>query len=209
MSSDGSDDEPVAAEYSVTVLSTPRDGSCFYTCIAMALQDGVELWTRSMRSLLRQNWQKYIRMRHATGVTEDMSVMQIDSDFIRFIAASNLEKEDLDTYNNLCMDEGGDSCETIEKVQDDVLSNNAWANVVIIRALLRGLHFSIGLVIFDSEEGRVAPLPLEWTQDKELYVLLELKGSHYSVVRLTREEDSVDLPLLLDRDTAMKALQFE
>jgi hypothetical protein len=207
MSSSGSDDDN-GAEYSVTVLSVPRNGSCFYTSIAMALTDGVDLWSRRVRSLLRQNWQKYIRMRRMTGCTENMSIMQIDSDFVRFIAASNLVKDDLDTYNNLCMDEGGEVFETIEQVQDDVTFNNAWANLVIIRALLRGLQFTIGLIIFDAEEGKVAPLPLEWTQDKDQYVLLELKDLHYSVVRLTREADDVDMPLLMDRDTAIKALQI-
>jgi hypothetical protein len=206
MGCDGSDDEAVA-EYSFKVLSVKADGSCFYSSIALVLADGFEAWTTKVWTILRDFWGQYARMKRQIGHMEDMTFLKVDADFIRFIAASSLEADDLDTYNNLCLLEGGASFDTIEKVKDDVMFNNAWANFIIVRSLLKGMRYKIGLIIFDTSERGLADLPVLWTQDKDLYIILELSGLHYSPVQLIREADGERMPLLLDQDTAMRALE--
>jgi urease accessory protein UreE len=62
----------------------------------------------------------------------------------------------------------------------------------------------VALLIFD--EAELVPLPLEWSQDKEHYVLLQLKELHYSAVRLVTDDDK-ELLLLLDHDTVTRAIE--
>jgi hypothetical protein len=63
------------------------------------------------------------------------------------------------------------------------------------------------LIIFDTSERGLADLPVLWTQDKDLYIILELSGLHYSPVQLIRKADGERMPLLLDQDTARRALE--
>jgi hypothetical protein len=109
----------------------------------MALTDGINSWTDTTWELLKVYWQKYARMRRQTGHTKDMTFLKVDADFVRFIAADSLIEDDLDLYNAVCMDEGGEVFEIIDQVKDSVMFHNAWANVAIIRSLLRGLQYCI------------------------------------------------------------------
>jgi hypothetical protein len=169
----------------------------------MALTECIDAWTEQLWALMKRFWNQYARMRRQTGYLGDMTFVNPEPEFIRFIAAVSLDEADLDTYNNLCQSEGGSVFENLQSLQDGLLFNNAWANFVIIRAFLRGLQYVVAVLIFDESE--LVPLPLEWSQHKDHYVVLQLKGLHYSTVRLITDDQ--ELPLLLDHKTVTMAIE--
>ncbi len=184
-----------AETYDVDVIPIAADGSCFYSAVAMALAEPSR--SDELNLALYEMRKRY---------QNDNDVVAIDAPFLRFIAAASLEDDDLEQYNELCADEGGETFDTIQDLRQNTATTDAWVNFVVVRAMLRGLRYSVGIIIFDlSLEEGVVPLPRQWLHNKKQYILLQLSGHHYNLLRLTKGQESH--PLLLDRKTVLHALR--
>jgi hypothetical protein len=128
--------------------------------------------------------------------------IEMTTEFVRFVSAGGLIPEDLDQYNSLVA--AGEASYSIPA--DDIeelrrrVRTNGWADFVSIRSFLRGIEFSIGLLIFDdTTSSGLVMFPSEWFKDKSAYGMIMRHSDHYDAIEARRGESDRPGGLLVSR----------
>lgn len=180
------------------VIETPKDGSCFFTAIAMAMNDSLEMWCSidELRDPMERYWESYHK-----ATTE--SLEEVTPDLVRFMCATNVDDDILETYNveaefrRTTMKKKAPVFDTSKELGAYIRKKTTWGDQACLRAFVKSLHFECGVVIFDENVGGMVRLPEEWTKNKKAYICLRREHNHYNVVRLYRTDPSEDEPLRL------------
>ena len=196
-------DDVVASHASVTLyeewrmseVEVPADGSCFFHCIATAMDEDTDVWydIEELRAPMERYWQAY-----TNGAA--VACAGVTSSLIRFMCAENIDDELLLKYNveaqyrkETLKEKGVVVYKDMQQFKRHVLRPDTWADHSIVSAFLKSLNFRCGLAVIDPECGGITYLPPEWTKRKPLYIFLLRKRNHYSVLRL--EKRGMDLNL--------------
>lgn len=195
--------------WNCSIIETPKDGSCFFNAISIALNDPESSWQDNddLRKLMEKHWNNYAKESGETphGTSPDM---------IRFMCASHLDEDSLVMYNAEAeyrketeKEKDVKIFENLEDMKKHVRNTNCWADHSIMRAFLESLEYRCCVVVFDSEVGGITHLPEEWTKDKDMYICLRRDFNHYRVVQLiyeTEEDGRKEMPLCLKREVILK-----
>lgn len=171
-----------------SVIDTPRDGSCFFSSIAIAMNDSIDTWydIEELRIPMEKYWEMYKR-------DTDETLTEVTPDLVRYMCSLNVDDGILELYNV----EAGYRIET-EKVKAKVFETKedlgkhmrvktTWGDHASFHSFLKSLNYKCGVVVFDAEIGGMSYLPPEWTKNKKTYICLRRESNHYGVVRLRRK----------------------
>ena len=197
--------------WNCSIIDTPKDGSCFFTSIAIALNDSESSWQNHdrLRELMKNYWDLY---RQETGEAPP----GVTPAMVRFMCSLNLDEDSLIIYNAEAEyrreTEHEKNVKIFKKLDDmkrHVRNTNCWADHSIVRAFLKSLKYRCCVVVFDSEVGGMTHLPVEWTKNKDIYICLRRDLNHYRVVRMVWESENkrVEMPLCLPRRDMLKIAQ--
>lgn len=181
------------------IIDTPRDGSCFFTAIAIAMNDSVEMWCSIDE--LRRPMEKYWEIYHDTT---NESLTEVTPDLVRFMCSQNVDEDILVMFN-----EEANLMRTTQKVEAEMFENTeqlgnhmrkktTWGDQASLRAFLKSMNFECGVIIFDERAGGMIRLPEEWTKDKKAYICLRRELNHYNLIRLWNS--GTDLSLCVTRE---------
>ena len=181
-----SDDMPWCAE----VLDTPRDGSCFFSSIAMALNDSIHMWydIDELREPMEKYWEMY---KNDTQET----LCEVTPSLIRYMCCMSVDNIILELYNA----EADWRIET-EKVKAPkfktpqalgchMRKTTTWGDHAALHAFLKSLNYNCSIIVFDAEFGGMRYFPPEWTKNKKAYICLRYEDYHYGVVRLKKNDE--------------------
>lgn len=183
------------------VIDTPRDGSCFFSSIAMAMNDSIEMWYEidELRVPMEKYWEEY---RNDTQI----NLCEVTSDLVRFMCAKNVDKIILDIYNAEAEFRietekvPAKKFNTTKELGHHMRKTTTWGDHAALHAFLKSLHYHCGIIVFDAEFGGMRYFPPEWTRNKKAYICLRLEGNHYGVVRLKRKDTNEEQLLCVTRD---------
>jgi hypothetical protein len=184
------------------VVDTPRDGSCFFSSIAIAMNDSLDVWCseEELRVKMEEHWEDFHRV---TGQTLD----KVTSDLVRFMCSKNVDDNILEAYNqeaafrrNSLGNKNAKIFKTTEDLGKYMRKKSTWGDQASLHAFLKSLDFVCGIVIFDAGIGGIVRLPEEWTKDKKVYICLRREASHYNVVRLCRTDTNTRLNMCVTRE---------
>ena len=184
------------------VIDTPRDGSCFFSAIAMAMNDSISMWYSIDE--LRVPMEKYWQMYHEDT---DESLCEVTSDLVRYMCGVSVDKIILELYNV----EADWRIET-EKVKAPkfktprelgyhMRKKTTWGDHAALHAFLKSLNYHCSVIVFDAEFGGMRYLPPEWTKNKKAYICLRFEDCHYGVVRLKHRDSEKKQLLCVTRKT--------
>ena len=180
------------------VIETPKDGSCFFTAISMAMNDAMDMWCAvdELRIPMEEYWEMYHEQ------TQE-SLTDVTPDLVRFMCSENLDDNILEMYNVEASFRKAKMFETKEQLGIHMRKKSTWGDQAALNAFLKSLNFECGIIIFDAEIGGMVRLPEEWTKDKKAYICLRRELNHYNVIRLWRtdnEEEPLRLSLCVTRE---------
>lgn len=184
------------------IIDTPRDGSCFFSSIAIAMNDSLEAWcsVEELRVKMEMYWEKYHQ------VTKK-SLEEVTSDLVRFMCSQNVDDNILEAYNqeaayrkNSLGNSGVKIFESTEALGAYMQEKSTWGDQASLHAFLKSLDFECGIVIFDADIGGLVRLPEEWTKDKKAYICLRRQANHYDAVRLCRTDTNTRLSMCVTRE---------
>lgn len=193
--------------WTAEVLRIPRDGSCFFASIAMAMNDSIDTWRSidALRIAMEQYWDSY----HESTCDR---LDKVTPDLVRFMCAENVNDDILETYNveatfrRISLNVKAKTFITPAELGAHIRQNSTWGDQAALRAFVQSLNFECGVIIFDEKVGGMIRLPEEWTKDKKTYICLQRENNnHYNVLRLCRAEDgdedqTVRFPLCVGRE---------
>ena len=173
------------------VIETPKDGSCFFTAISMAMNDALDMWCSvdELRIPMEKYWEMYHEKTQET-------LTDVTPDLVRFMCSENLDDNMLEMYNVEANFREAKMFETKEQLGIHMRKKSTWGDQAALNAFLKSLDFECGIIIFDADVGGMVRLPEEWTKDKKAYICLRREVNHYNVIRLWRT-DNVEEPLRL------------
>lgn len=199
------EDSPWGAE----IIETPRDGSCFFTAIAIAMNDAIDMWCSIDE--LRIPMEKYWELYHEKT---SESLTEVTPDLVRFMCSQNIDEDILVMFN-----EEANFMKTTQKLKTKMFKTkeqlgnhmrkkSTWGDQAALRAFLKSLDLECGVIIFDN--GGMIRLPEEWTKDKKAYICLKREVNHYNVIRFwktTADEEPLGLPLCVTRESMVALLR--
>lgn len=136
----------------VEVLDTPRDGSCFFSSIAMAMNDSLEMWDDipELRVPMERYWELY---REDTGD----NLCEVTSDLVRFMCSLNVDEIMLELYNEeaQCRIETekvkAKKFNTCEEFGRHMRKKSTWGDHATFYAFLKSLDYHCCVIVFDAE----------------------------------------------------------
>lgn len=176
-------------------VEVPADGSCFFHSIATAMNETMDMWydIEELRVPMEAYWEAY-------SIVATEKPLGITPSLVRFMCSENIDDDTLLTYNaeaqyrkHTLEDRGAVVFENTKDLKMHVLKGDTWADHAIFRAFLKSLNFRCGLVVIDPECGGVKYLPPCWTKGKSLYIFLLRTRNHYSILRLERDGEDLEL----------------
>lgn len=195
------DDDTGDRRWSLSGIDVPADGSCFFRSIAIAMNDCVGTWHEfdDLRGPMERYWELFTT---STGEDND----EVTPSLVRYMCAANIDEGILEQYNaeasyrrDTLREAGVVVCKDVNHLKAHIQQPDTWVDHATFNAFLKSLNFRLGLVVMDTECRGIKYLPPEWTVGKSLYVFLFRTGNHYSVIRLKR--DGEQLELCLPRNT--------
>ena len=190
--------------WEVEVIDTPRDGSCFFSAIAMALNDSIEMWygIDELRIPMERYWNLYHE-----ETSENLT--EVTSDLIRYMCSINIDENILETFNAEAEfrreTEKNDNIakfKTPKDLGDHFRKKNTWGDHASFHAFLKSLNFNCAIIVFDAEFGGIRFLPKEWTKSKKAYICLRFEDNHYGVIRLKEQKN-----LCVTRETVIEMIE--
>ena len=192
------------------IIETPRDGSCFFTAIAIAMNDAVDMWCAIDE--LRTPMEKYWDLYHENT---SESLTEVTADLVRFMCSQNIDQDILVMFN-----EEANFMRTTQKIKTKIFETeeqlgkhmrkkSTWGDQAALRAFLKSLNLECGVIIFDDKVGGMIRLPEEWTKDKKAYICLRREVDHYNVIRFWKSvnEETFALPLCMTREAMVELLR--
>ena len=182
------------------VIEIPKDGSCFFTAISMAMNDALDMWCSvdELRIPMEKYWEMYHKKTHE-------SLTDVTPDLVRFMCSENLDDSMLEMYNVEANFRKAKMFETKEQLGIHMRKKSTWGDQAALSAFLKSLDFECGIIIFDADVGGMVRLPEEWTKDKKAYICLRREVNHYNVIRLWKT-DNVEEPVRLSLCVTRQAM---
>lgn len=186
--------------WSVRLASVPADGSCFYTSIAIALNESIHIWkhNESIKAMLKMYWNAY----RTLGVE---SADNFTPKFIRYMTSMSIDDDDLSTYNNIAQVDGKVKMDSADDLAEHVLVSNCWVDTTTFGAFLKSLECRIAVVVLDHELKQPLNMPDDLTKNKDFYICLLLKDSHYQPMQVVYKD--YELGTMLSRESIRKFME--
>ena len=189
-------------KWSVEVIDIPRDGSCFFTALALSINESLELWQTvdPLYTMMKTYWREYEK---ETG----QELQQVSANLVRFMCACNVDDLAIEFYNaDIQQIPKGKRVQSARELQSHFLNKSTWGDSVALYCFLKSLDFQCGVIILDPDlEGGIVALDKSWIKDKKLYIMLVRRNYHYELVRLGGWGNKSGYPCLT-RDTLINAL---
>lgn len=185
--------------WEVEVIDTPRDGSCFFSAIAMALNDSIEMWygIDELRIPMEMYWGKYHE-------ETNENLTEVTSDLIRYMCSINIDKNILETFNaeaeyrRETEKVSALKFNTPKELGQHIRNKTTWGDHASFHAFLKSLNFNCAIIVFDAELGGIQFLPREWLKNKKSYICLRFEDNHYGVIRLKKHNLCVTRETMID-----------
>ncbi len=186
--------------FTLSKVAVPADGSCFFSSVSIAMYDSIQKWGNSarMRRYFKHHWSRYAQI--FPGADEEMSPK-----FIRYMAASAMDKEGLLMHNEEAKILKRKQFDTPEEFARCILHTNCWADQAIIRSFMKSLHYTVCVVVVDEESRQTVYMPPEWTRRKEFYLCVCLDGEHYTPINVEYKGEKVEM--CMNRDELKNMLE--
>ena len=123
-------------------ISVPADGSCFFTSVAVAMNDSMEKWMAKPRvkAMMKHHWERFNILN--LEVTE-----QITPRFVRYMSASAMDEVSLVMHNEEASVLRKRKFDTPEDLAKHVLDSKCWADQSMIRSFMRSMLYMVSIVI--------------------------------------------------------------
>lgn len=172
-------------DFTVDLIDVQRDGSCFFSVIALAMNESLGIWqdydflTRKMEKY----WDEYIDLYQP--------LCEVTPHLIRYICSKNI---DTDIFETHCIEAddrinegelGVEKFENVCEMKERVLNGKVWGDHSIIMSFFKAFENRCSLVIFDTDFGGVVYFQKEWTAKKDMYICLKREQNHYMAMKLS------------------------
>lgn len=150
-------------DWAIRLLPVDADGSCFYSSIAIALNESMQSWGKhkKIKGMLRNHWHRFLEV----GVE---SSDNFTPKFVRYITSTSIDQDDLEAYNSIASADNKEHFDSILKLAAHVLNTNCWIDTVTFGAFLKSLGCSIAVVVIDHEIKEPLCVLDELTQNKDV-----------------------------------------
>lgn len=174
--------------WEIRLAPVASDGSCFFSSVAIALNESVEAWTRRDKVVasLKKHWRGYLTL----GLECPDNFTQR---FIRYMTSVSLEEDDLSAYNNIARADGKKTFDDLASLAKHVLRSDCWVDSTTFGAFLKSLDCCVGVVVLDHALQEPLHVFRDFTRDKELYICLWLQDSHYQPIQLVYKGEYLHL----------------
>lgn len=182
-------------EFTLDVIDVKRDGSCFFSAIALAMNQSIDLWQdyEFLRNIMEYYWDKYIEEH---GLLEEVT-----PHLIRFICSENIDSDIFETYCIEAKDRINEKekhvkqFKTLDEMKEGFLNGGAWGDHSSIRAFFKAFGTRCSLVIIDEDFNGVVFFQKEWTKRKDMYICIQRVVNHYQTVQLICNEEKMNMCL--------------
>lgn len=187
-------------DWFIRLVPVPSDGSCFFSSIAIALNESVESWKHSKKitKMLRNHWHSYL----------DLGLESPDyftAKFVRYITSMSIDQEDLDWYNNIALADGNKEMDSADDMAEHVLLSDCWVDTTMFGAFLKSLDCSVAVVVLDHELKEPLTMLDALTKNKDFYICLWLQDDHYQPLQLVYK--GKELGALVSRESILQFMQ--
>ena len=183
----------IVEDYTVDVIDVQRDGSCFFSVIALAMNESLDIWQDYdfLRNKMEKYWEEYIDLHEP--------LCEVTPHLIRYICSINI---DIDIFETHCIEAedrinegelGVEKFENVSEMKEQVLNGKVWGDHSIIRSFFKAFENRCSLVIFDKEFGGVVYFQKEWTRRKDMYICLQREKNHYRAMRLCYKDKKYNM----------------
>lgn len=169
-------------EWFVRLVNVPSDGSCFFSSIAVALNDSLESWRHNEKitNILRTHWYNYLKL----GLE---SPDNFTAKFVRYISSVSIAEEDLVAHNEVARADNKKTFQSADDMAEHLLLSDCWVDTITFGAFLKSLDCSVAVVVLDHELKQPLNMPDAVTKNKDFYICLWLQNSHYQPMRLVHK----------------------
>lgn len=183
-------------DWAIRLLPVDSDGSCFYSSIAIALNESMQIWgkNKKVKRILRNHWYRFLEL----GLE---SPDNFTPKFVRYITSTQIDQDDLEACNNIAIADNNAQFDSIPELADHVLNTNCWIDTVTFGAFLKSLGCSIAVVVIDHEIKEPLCVLEELTHNKDFYICLWLQDYHYQPIQLVYKGE--DLQLCVSRESIL------
>ena len=180
-------------DWAIRLLPIEADGSCFFSSIAIALNESLHVWgnNKRIRKILRNYWYSFLE----SGLESPDNFTPL---FVRYITSISIDKDDLDAYNNIAGADNKKKFDSVPEMAKHVLETSCWVDTVTFGAFLKSLDCRIAVVVIDYCIKEPLSVLEELTKNKDLYICLWLQDEHYQPIQLVYQ--GRDLPLCVSRE---------
>lgn len=187
-------------DWAIRLLPVDADGSCFYSSIAIALNESMHSWGKNkhIKNLLRNHWHSFLKM----GIE---SPDNFTPTFVRYITSVSIDKDDLEAYNDIASADKKTKFESVAGMAEHVLHTNCWVDTVTFGAFLKSLDCRIAVVVIDHSIKEPLSVFDELTKNKDFYICLWLQDDHYQPIQLVHQGE--DLPVCVSRGFILKFME--
>lgn len=196
----------MAAEWHVDVIDSKPDGSCFYHCIAAALEEACPQIDKSFKRNITSYVLAYLYSINCITLDEMSEEIgdqfEIDASMIRYICGALVDDDDLETYNMMRAADNEKPIRNLKQLTEVIMNTNAFADFVEMRILMtKAFDHRLGIIVFDhtTDTGLVS-MPAEWTHNKRYVIMLLREHEHYQLLRVYKNEK--DMGTVVDSDCA-------
>ena len=190
----------------MVIVNVPGDGSCFYHCIAKALQECRAYLDKNFVKLINSYMLTYLYCNNKIDVDDiDEKICEnypITYKLIRYICGTKIDDDDFESHNMILMADNKTPLKEKKDLVNNIIESNDFAECVEINTLItKGFGSFIGIfIIDDSVENNIVYISEEWTKDKIHYIILKRESLHYNLVQTKLYNTRRNL--LLDYKTA-------
>jgi hypothetical protein len=187
-------------DWFIRLVPVPADGSCFFSSIAIALNESVESWKhhKKIKEMLKTHWHNYLSLGFE-------SPDNFTPKFIRYITSMNIDDDDLSWYNDIAQADGKNKMDTADDLAEHVLLSDCWVDTTMFGAFLKSLDCRVAVVVLDHELKQPLNIPDNLTKDKDFYICLWLQDDHYQPMQLVYKTH--ELGALVSRDSIRKFME--
>lgn len=181
-------------DWAIRLIPVASDGSCFFSSIAIALNDSVEFWknNKKIKKRLRNHWHSFLKL----GLE---SPDYFTPKFVRYITSASIEEEDLVAYNDIARADDKKTFDTLTSLAEHVLHSDCWIESTTFGAFLKSLDCSVAVVVLDQKIQQPLHVFDELTLNKEFYICLWLHDNHYQPIQLVHQGQ--DKHICVSRET--------